>query len=309
MNKTQNCLEQSGINGNVKSIETKTYYISRKSGEIKKGKLKHFDLEVYDEDGYRLSHNFRTSKYDMKVLSEYDSNRKIIKESVFEKEVLDYEVIYKYDLNGNLIEELVVYPNDNYRGGTKYEYDSKGKVIKEHISNSEDLDRVQIHKYDTEEKEIEFYSFCGGEPDSKNIYKHDSKGNTIEINYYDEKEKLIGIHKYEYDSQGNKTEFVYLANGKLIKKNIFNANGKVVDMYYTNKEGNLYLRLKYNYNSLGNLREKYSYDSKNNITYQETHQYELDQYNNWIKDIILKSKRGSEIIIRKIEYYAKTQDK
>ena len=87
MNKTQNCLEQSGINGNVKSIETKTYYISRKSGEIKKGKLKHYDFEIYDEEGYRLSHNFRNSKYDMKVLSEYDSNRKIIKESVFEKEV------------------------------------------------------------------------------------------------------------------------------------------------------------------------------------------------------------------------------
>ncbi len=81
----KSCLKQSGINGNVKSIETKTYYISRKSGEIKKGKLKHFDLEVFDEDGYRLSHNFRTSKYDMKVLSEYDSNMNILKESVFEK--------------------------------------------------------------------------------------------------------------------------------------------------------------------------------------------------------------------------------
>ena len=309
MNKTKSSLEQSEIKGKVNSIETKSYYISRKSGEIKKGKLKHYDLEIYDEEGYRLSHNFRNSKYDMKVLSEYDSNRKILKESVYEKEVLDYEVIYKYDLNGNLIEELVVYPNDNYRGGTKYEYDSKGKVIKEHISNSEDLDRVQIRKYDTEGKEIEFYSFCGGEADSKNIYKHDSKGNTIEIDYYDSEEKLIGIHKYEYDSNGNKTELVYLANGRLIKKNILNANGKVVDMYYTNKEGNLYLRLKYNYNSLGNLSEQYSFDSNNNITYQEIHQYELDQYNNWIKDIILKSKRGSEIIIRKIEYYGKTQDK
>ena len=97
----------------------------------------------------------------MKVLSEYDSNRKILKESVYlKKKVLDYEMIYKYDLNGNLIEELVVYPNDNYRGGTKYEYDSKGKVIKEHISNSEDLDRVQIPINMTQEgKEIEFYSF------------------------------------------------------------------------------------------------------------------------------------------------------
>ncbi len=309
MNKTQNCLEQSGINWNVKSIETKTYYISRKSGEIKKGKLKHFDLEVYDEDGYRLSHNFRTSKYDMKVLSEYDSNMNIFKESVFEKEALDYEMIYKYDLNGNLIEELVVYPNDNYRGGTKYEYDSKGKVIKEHISNSEDLDRVQIRKYDTEGKEIEFYSFCGGEPNSKNIYKHDSKGNTIEINYYDEKEKLIGIHKYEYDSNGNKTEFVYLANGKLIKKNIINANRKVVEMYLCNSAEDLYLKLKYNYNSLANLMEKCSYDSNGNILYKETHEYELDQNNNWTKDIVLKNKRGSLIIIRKIEYYGKTQNK
>lgn len=309
MNKIKSCFKQSGINGNVKSIETKTYYISRKSGEIKKGKLKHFDLEVFDEDGYRLSHNFRTSKYDMKVLSEYDSNMNILKESVFEKEAFDYEMIYKYDSNENLIEELVISPNDTYIIGTKYEYDSKGNIIKEHISNSEDLDRVQIRKYDTEGKEIEFYSFCGGEPDSKSIYKYDSNGNTIEINYYDEKEKLIGIHKYEYDSNGNKTEFVYLANGKLIKKNIFNSNGNVVEMYYSNSEENLYLKLKYNYNSLRNLREKYSYDSKNNITYQETHQYELDQYNNWIKDIILKSKRGSEIIIRKIEYYAKTQDK
>lgn len=309
MNKTQNCLEQSGINGNVKSIETKTYYISRKSGEIKKGKLKHYDLEIYDEDGYMLRQNFRASKTDMKVLYEYDSNRNILKEGVYEKDVLDYEVIYKYDLNKNLIEELVISPNDTYIIGTKYEYDSKGNIIKEHISNSEDLDRVQVHKYDEEGKEIEFYSFCGGEPDSKNIYKHDSKGNTIEIDYYDEREKLIGIHKYEYDSNGNKTELVYLANGRLIKKNILNANGKVVDMYYTNKEGDLYLRLKYNYNSLGNLSEQYSYDSNNNITYQEIHQYELDQYNNWIKDIILKSKRGSEIIIRKIEHYAETQNK
>ena len=34
-----------------------------------------------------------------------------------------------------------------------------------------------------------------------------------------------------------------------------------------------------------------------------------DEENKALKDIILKSKRGSEIIIRKIEYYAKTQDK
>lgn len=303
MNKTISNLYQCGINGKVKSIETKTYYTNKKFSEIKKGKLKEYSLKVYDEDGYILSHNFRTSKFDMRILFEYDSNRKIIKESAFEKDVLDYEMIYKYNLNENLIESLINSPNDTYCIGTNYEYDSKGNLIKEHMKNTEDFDREEIHKYDSEGKKIEFYSYSNGEPNSKNIYKYDSKGNTIEIDYFDSEEKLIGKHKYEYDSKGNQTELVYLANGRLIKKNISNANRKLIEMYYCNSEGYLYLKLKYNYNSLDNLKEKCSYDFENNILYKETHEYELDQNNNWTKDIVLKSKRGSEIIIRKIEYY------
>ncbi|MBP1644635.1 MAG: hypothetical protein H6Q16_210 [Bacteroidetes bacterium] len=308
MNTTISNLYQCGINGKVKSIETKEYYISQKSGEIKKGKLKEYSLVVYNEDGYMLSHNFRTSKFDMKILYEYDSNRNILKESVYEKEVLDYEMIYKYDLNGNLIESLINSPNDTYCIGTNYEYDSKGNLIKEHMKNTEDFDREEIHKYDSEGKKIEFYSYSNGEPNSKNIYKYDLKGNTIEIDYYDSKEELIGKHKYEYDSNGNKTEFVYLPDETLIKKNILNANRKIIEMYLCNSEGNLYLKLKYNYNSLDNLMEKCSHDSNGNILYKETHEYELDQNNNWTKDIVLKNKRGSIIIIRKIDYYGKTQN-
>lgn len=309
MNKTVSILYKCEINGKVKSIETKTYYTNKKFSEIKKGKLKEYSLKVYNEDGYILSHNFRTSKFDMKILYEYDSKMNFLKERVFKKDVLDYEVIYKYDIKGNLIEELVISPNDTYCIGTNYEYDSKGNLIKEHMKNTEDFDREEIHKYDSEGKEIEFYSFSNGEPNSKNIYKYDSKGNTIGIDYYDSKEELIGKHKYEYDSKGNKTEFVYLPDETLIKKNILNANRKIIEMYLSNSEGNLYLKLKYNYNSLDNLEEKCLYDSNGNISYKETHKYELDQNNNWTKDIVLKSKRGSLIIIRKIEYYGKTQNK
>lgn len=309
MNKTVSILYKCEINGKVKSIETKTYYTNKKFSEIKKGKLKEHSLVVYDEDGYMLSQNCRTSKFNMKILYEYDSNWKILKESVFEKEVLDYEMIYKYDLNGNLIESLINSPNDTYCIGTNYEYDSKGNLIKEHMKNTEDFDREEIHKYDSEGKKIEFYSYSNGEPNSKNIYKYDSKGNTIGIDYYDSKEELIGKHKYEYDSKGNQTELVYLANGRLIKKNISNANKKLIEIYYCNSAEDLYLKHKYNYNSLDNLTEKCSYDSNGNILYNETHEYELDQNNNWTKDIVLKNKRGSLIIIRKIEYYGKTQNK
>lgn len=309
MDKTISNLYKCGINGIVKYIETKKYYISKKSGEIKKGKLKEYSLESYYEDGYMLSQNFRTSKFDMKILYEYDSNRNILKESVYENEILNYEVIHKYDLNGNLIDSLNISTNDKYRIGTKYEYNSMGNLIKEHITDSVDLDREEIHKYNSEGKEIEFYSFCNGEPNSKNIYKYDAKGNIIEIDYFDSEEKLMSKHKFEYDSKGNKTEFVYLSNGRLIKKNILNTNRKIIEMYLSNSEGNLYLKLKYNYCSLDNLIEKCSYDSNGNILYKETHEYELDQNNNWTKDIILKNKRGSLIIIRKIEYYGKTQDK
>lgn len=310
MNKTKSSLEQSGIKGNVKSIETKKYYTIKKSGKIKQGKLKEYSLETYDGDGNMLSLNFRTSTFDMKILYEYDSKKNILKESTFEKDVLDSEIIYKYDLNGNLIEDLVISQNDTYRIGTKYEYDSKGNLIKEHTTNSVGLDQEEIHKYDSEGKEIEFYSFCGGELNSKNTYKHDSKGNTIEINYYDAKEKLIETRKYEYDSKGNKIVFVYLPDGTLIKKEILNANGEIIEMYLSNSEGNLYLKLKcnYNYNSFGNLVKRDFYDSETNTTYQETHKYKLDHNNNWIKDITLRNKGNSIIIIRKIEYYGKTQD-
>lgn len=303
MSKTKNSLEQYEIRGKVRSIETKTYCASRKLGEIKKGKLKEHSLSLYDEEGYMQSQYFRTSKFNMKVLYEFDTKKNILKETIFEKDVLDYEVIYKYDIKGNLIEELAVYPNDKSKIVTKYEYDSNGNLIKERITDSIDLDRENIYRYDNKGKEIEFYSFCNGELNTISTYRYDSKGNVIEIDYYDAEEKLIVTRKYEYDSKGDTTELVCLTNGRLVEKNISNVNRKVVEMYLSNSAGCLYLSLECKYNSFGNLIEKYSYDSNGNMSYKEMHEYELDKNNNWTKDIVLNSKRGINIIIRKIEYY------
>ncbi len=55
----KSCLEQNGINGKVKSIETKTYYISRKSGKIKKGKLKEYSLRTFNKQGKVLDEIYK----------------------------------------------------------------------------------------------------------------------------------------------------------------------------------------------------------------------------------------------------------
>jgi hypothetical protein len=182
MNKTQNYLEQSGINGNVKSIETKTYYISRKSGEIKKGKLKENSLTTFNEQGNLLDDIYKNANNHIQIKNRYDSGGNLKEElgeinlelganldkGIYE---LKYKHTYKYDSKGNLI--------------GKYSYNSKGNLIQK-----------EIYTYNSEGKETEYSNYYKEHIINRNTHKYDSQNNLIETNNYSVDNKLSKKIKY-----------------------------------------------------------------------------------------------------------------
>lgn len=314
MNTTISNLYKCGINGKVKSIETKKYYISQKSGEIKKGKLKEYSLSTFNKQGNVLDEIYKDADRQSELKNRYDSkgnlkeelveiNLKIGKDLTKDIYTITLKQTYKYDSKGNIIECLHYNKTENFRKKIIFEYDPMGNIIGKYSYNSKgDFIQKEIYTYNLEGKETEYSNYYKEHIINKNTHKYDSQNNLIETNNYSLDNKLSKKIRYKYDNKGNKAEFIFNSNGELEEKNNFKANGKIIEYYTTNSKGNLYLKNQSNYDSDRNLIERYSYDSNNNILTKETHNYEFDQKENWIKDIILRSIIGSEIIIRKIKY-------
>ena len=156
----------------------------------------------------------------------------------------DFRRLYKYDSKGNLIEERAIdyihFENcDAWR--CTYKYDTKGRKTEQYSYQAEYLDVHTIfeykgnkcisqsswdgnnklfakksYKYDDNNRKIEELTYDdNGKVDITRVYKYDSQGNIVE---FTDKimlgKKLYGeIHKYKYDTKGNRIEdLVYWLN-------------------------------------------------------------------------------------------------
>lgn len=133
----------------------------------------------------------------------YDEKGKITKEvTYFMDEKQDSEISYSYDEKGLLVKKVIkgynVVTEKNYTDVKTFKYDDKGKLISEQIKYDESgmtelTPDLYEYKYDGDKisKREEYLT-----------YQFNEKGKKIIKN----KNELISVVTYKYDSKGNLTE-------------------------------------------------------------------------------------------------------
>ena len=180
-------------------------------------------------------------------------------------------------------------------------------------------------------KEYNFF-YGNGELNQKRKYKYDDDGNRIEESEYDTKGELVGKWKYKYDDNGNrieqsgysedmesggKSKFKYDDDGNLIEEIIYDNDeefwgkikfkydddGNLIEESYYASNGELLSKEKYKNDDDGNMIER-SFDIDGELQDNWKYKYEnFDNNKNWLKSIVYKDGKATEIIEREIEYY------
>ena len=153
-----------------------------------------------------------------------DKFGEIIKDGTIDKKV------YKFNQQGDVIEEAYYYGDGSLWWKDLYKYDSKGNIIEKATYNSDgSLWWKDLYKYDSQGNKIESaYYNSDGSLNYKHLYKYDSQGNKIEVaedGFIHS--PLCQKTKYKYDSKGNKIETArYFSNGSLDYKYLYKYDSK-----------------------------------------------------------------------------------
>lgn len=185
----------------------------------------------------------------------YNSKGKKTEEKKFDEDsVLLGSITYRYDVSGNLVEEMHHSPKDSsVTGKTVFRYDPNGNKDEEIL-------------YDED-----------GNIESKLVLVYDAKGNNIESAMYKGNGSLKSKTKCTFDAHGRKVESIlYDADGEIESKTIykFDPSGNLVEESATDSDGNIKARAEYKYDSAGNRIEVNKYKSENRLESREKSRYE-----------------------------------
>lgn len=161
---------------NGEPIETKTY---NKDGEIEKTE----PWTRAKEDEFKGSI----------VKQEFDKNKRLIKSTKYDNDVVTYQVQYKYDALGNKI--------GAYEKDKKIEYKYSDALLKEETTFNKAEDN-------------QFYWYC------KKTFKYDERSNLAEmlVYYYPDEKTASGKYLYKYDSKGSLIQTIGYAGNEAIEK-------------------------------------------------------------------------------------------
>lgn len=147
----------------------------------------------------------------------YDKNGRVIEREVYDASIGSTEVIvYKYDENGNKIEETSTWDD---KSGDKNKFDTKGRVIEDYTIANGITQLNETYKYDEWDNAIEDTKYDNiinvGRVESRTLSKYSGKNKIAEENVYDWKGRLL---KYSY----------YDNNGKIIKQKVYNEKSDLI---------------------------------------------------------------------------------
>ena len=232
-----------GLNSPVKSINVTTYEAEFKFGEITKG-----DLE-----------------YDGHYLAEFNDVGNITKVTTFDDDgELDNISKYKYNENGNLIENAMYYKNGDLLFQINYEYDDKYIIKTKSIQSSYTKEQT---------KRITNIIRDGKRIIEENIIENDSIISKIKYQRYDDK----GCEWIMYNELGDEISKglrEWNKKQQIIKMCI---NEECIEIVYNDKNLPIYLK-----NAKPYMNTFFSYPS-NNI---DNIEYEYDKKGNWIKQLV-----------------------
>ena len=187
--------------------------------------------------------------------------------------IIQYKNTYKYDENGNLIEDSSSYWGFN--SVSKYLYDEAGNLLQMDYMNTEDsLILRYIYKYDIDGRMAENSSY------NSNGELHEKMGNIVETTSTNPNPLLNDITYYKHDLKGNMLE----------------VNSKYPDgsQNYLNT---------YEYDEKGNVIKSHKEGIVFHNVTELTFQYEFDKVGNWISMISFKGEVAETLTERTINYY------
>jgi|SRR5690554_1421603 len=290
-------------------LNSKTIYQYDKDGNRieraqydSKGKLERKEATKYDENGNRIEKVRYNSngKIEYKESVRYDDkgNETEINYYELDKLVEKEEYVYKYDNEGNKIEE---------EGSL---YDSEGE-LKDRQKN--------VNKYNRKGNLIEEIRYdLKGNLEHKLTYKYDKNDNETEVCRYNSDGKLIYKRSQRIDNKGNTLEEEYINNFDFPKE----FNGSInecdirlvpVNVLYDSE----ITRETNEYDNYGNITKKTDYKSylmTEVVVFENEcskyYEYQFDDRKNWIiktesvvKGGDFEKENATKITDRKIEYY------
>ncbi len=206
----------------------------------------------YNKNGKKIEENYFDRKHmsrlriDRKSINIYDPNLKymltatstfnydlkgnlIQVSNFFPKDSLESKLIYKYDLIGNQIENILYNADGTIVWKRNYAYDSSRSII-EFSQNKNGVKNKNTCKYDSFGNIIEHFYYSGSTlSDSyklvrKDSYKYNSLGDIIENSTYNEKGVLEDRITFNYDALGNLIEkmvFERVNENVFVKKSLY----------------------------------------------------------------------------------------
>ena len=297
----ENDLTEANLKGKVKSERTIDFHAVEKNDEIVRGKISTYGNNyqvLYNIDGNRIEMtNYNSNRLNMfNPINKNDGNGNQVYQS---DEILKDKHTYKYDDEGNKIEENEYNKEGNLVKRNIYKYDDDGNKIEENEYIYERLSDKHTYKYDGNGNMIEENS-----PNWSRAYKYDGEGNVVEQNIYNSNGSLDKKWTFKYNKEGNLVKWnQYNSNGSLDKKWTYkyNKEGNWVKTNSYNSDGSLDTKGIAKYDTNGNIVEIIGYNSDGRFA-GKTYFKDIDKYGNWLKK---EEHKGPHIYIRirEIEYY------
>jgi hypothetical protein len=285
-----NDLKSENLNGSVKSVSEMSYKSVEKQGSLVPTDIVNKVYFVFNKQGNLVYKTYQSFSHPSAG-----------------------QVNLKYDLSGNLIEQL----SSNLSGDTLtdkslYTYDSQNrKITEKHFSFGDNENYYgYTYKYDAKDNITERTLYKeNGNPTEKSTYRYDDKNRVDEIEKYTFPSELPSKEIVTYEDGGKLiTRKTYFPDGGLystsIKKN--NDAGKCLEDTYRSPSNNLDSYSKYTYDIQGNLTEYFGYEN-GKMDGHITQKYEYDSNNNWIKKTVFFDDEEKGIIVREINYYSKVE--
>lgn len=205
---------------------------------------------------------YKEEKYGMEYTYEYGKDRNIKRVRIKGISVQNYE----YDKNGRLTD---IYAQPDEEGEVKstghmtFKYTPSGRfsevnsiVRYNHEGTEGEISTKAIFEYDEKGRVVK-----------NEIIQNEKSVQNIEIKY-DEKARTItmeGERQFSYDSV-YKSVAAYDENWKMIKRESFDKNGKLIQLSEYDKNGNVTKFISYDENGEVKSYTAYEYDEKGNLT-------------------------------------------
>lgn len=252
---------------------------------------------------FELDSDRNISREHLCLYQEFDKEGYRINETVYNAEGdVESKILYKYNENGSLIEQVNFENNDQISERTDYFFDEEGRLIQAEITFLDESKIIREYYYDANEN-------------FEKVIINSEYGEIIgyEVFWYGEKNEMVAVIRSDADNRTKYKKFAtYDASGKLVMEEMFGyddvfekkitycylSNGKLSQITTQDKNGVNILIEKFEYDCHDRLIEKLAMDQVNSIKTQIKYSYDLKG-----NQILGETYENGRLILRNLAKY------